>query len=95
MINLLRFNGATGLEAYAKYAEAAAPFLESYGAKVTYAGIVAAAVVGDEKWDEILLVQYPSVDVFFTMTNHQDYPGQLRADSLADSRLYCSQPDIV
>ena len=46
---------------------------------------------GDDAWDEIILVEYPSVQAFFEMTGHLDYPGDIRADALIDSRLYCTQ----
>ena len=46
---------------------------------------------GGEDWDEVILVEYPSIQAFFAMTGDPDYPSALRAGALADSRLYCSQ----
>jgi hypothetical protein len=46
---------------------------------------------GDEEWDEILLVEYPSKAAFFEMTGDPDYPREIRGGALADSRLYCTQ----
>ena len=93
MLNLLRFKPDGGRETYARYAEAAGPFLKQSGAQVHYLADVAATVIGgDETWDEIILVEYPSVQAFFEMTSDPEYPGSLRADALIDSRLYCRQP---
>ncbi len=92
MLNLLRFAPDGGRDTYRRYGEAAAPFIAASGAQVTYLGDVHATVIGGEPWDEIILVQYPSVQAFFDMTSQPDYPSQLRSDALADSRLYCTQP---
>jgi hypothetical protein len=48
-------------------------------------------VIGPDDWDEVVLVEYPSIRAFFEMTGHPDYPSDLRAAALADSRLYCTQ----
>lgn len=92
MLNLLRFTPDGGAEAYARYGEAAAPHLEKTGASVRYLGNVMATVIGGETWDEVILVEYPSVAAFLQMTGNPDYPSALRAGALADSRLYCTQP---
>ena len=91
MLNLLRFAPNGGAEAYARYGAAAAPFLQRCGANVRYAGNVAATVIGGDDWDEIILVEYPSIQAFLDMTGDPEYPSQMRADALADSRLYCTQ----
>ena len=91
MLNLLRFNPDGGAEAYAHYGEQAAPFLQKAGAKVRYLGDVAATVIGGDAWDEVILVEYPSTAAFFEMTGNPDYPGDVRAGALLDSRLYCTQ----
>ena len=91
MLNLLRF-GPDGAEAYARYGQAAAPFIERTGASIRYLGNVAATVIGGEPWDQVILVEYPSVAAFLQMTGDPDYPSGLRAEALADSRLYCTQP---
>ena len=92
MLNLLRFAPDGGAEAYQRYGEAAAPFLGKTGASIRYLGNVMATVIGDESWDEIILVEYPSVAAFLQMTGDPDYPSELRAGALSDSRLYCTQP---
>jgi uncharacterized protein (DUF1330 family) len=91
MLNLLRFTPDGGAEQYGRYGAAAAPFLQAAGATVRYLGDVAATVIGPDEWDEIILVEYPSVRAFLEMTSHPDYPSDLRADALTDSRLYLTQ----
>jgi uncharacterized protein (DUF1330 family) len=91
MLNLLRFAPDGGADEYARYGAAAAPFLRSSGATIRYLGDVAATVIGGETWDEIILVEYPTLRAFFEMTGHPDYPSDVRAGALADSRLYCTQ----
>lgn len=91
MLNLLRFAPDGGADRYARYGAAAWPFLQAAGATVRYLGDVAATVIGPDEWDEIVLVEYPTVRAFFDMVGHPDYPSDIRADALTDSRLYCTQ----
>lgn len=95
MVNLLRFRPDGGEAEYRRYGRAATPFLERTGAEIRYFGRGAATVIGDEWWDEIVLVEYPSVRAFFEMTGDPDYPSGIRAGALADSRLYCTQEPMV
>ena len=92
MLNLLRFRPDGGADEYARYGAAALPFLERAGATVRYLGVGAATVIGPDVWDEVVLVEYPTVQAFFEMTGDPDYPSDLRAGALEDSRLYCTQP---
>lgn len=91
MLNLLRFEPNGGLEEYARYGTQAAPFLQRSGAEVRYLGEVTATFIGGEEWDRIILVEYPSKEAFLEMTGNPDYPSNIRAGALADSRLYCTQ----
>ena len=88
---LLRFKPDGGAEEYARYGDAATPFLAGARAKIRYIGDIAATVIGNDEWDRIVLVEYPNKQAFFDMTSNPDYPSEIRAGSLADSRLYCSQ----
>lgn len=92
MVNLLRFAPDGGAEAYQRYGEAASPFIAASGATVRYLGHGAATVIGPDRWDEVILVEYPSLQAFFEMTGKPDYPSEIRAGALADSRLYCTRP---
>ena len=103
MINLLRFRekavypeGAShapcsGREAYQRYAAGVMPILAAVGAEVRYFAAVVQTVIGpeDEHWDETILVEYPSLDVFRTMLSSPEYVEVMvhRQAALADSRL--------
>jgi len=91
MLNLLRFAPDGGAEEYARYSAAAMPFLREAGAVVPYLGDGVATVIGPDAWDEVILVEYPSVRAFLGMVGHPDYPSALREGALTDSRLYCTQ----
>jgi uncharacterized protein (DUF1330 family) len=91
MLNLLRFAPDGGAEEYARYGAEASPFLQRSGATVRYLGDVAATIIGGEDWDQIILVEYPSIQKFLEMSGDPEYPGEIRAGALADSRLYCTR----
>jgi len=91
MLNLLRFLPDGGEQEYRRYGQAAMPFLEKAGATIRYFGTGAATVIGPDEWDEVVLVEYPSLQAFFEMTGDPDYPSDIRAGGLSDSRLYCTQ----
>ena len=91
MLNLLRFKPDGGAEEYGRYGAAATPFLAKAGAQVRFAGTVAGTFIGDDEWDQIILVEYPDKQAFLDMTGDPEYPSEIRAGALADSRLYCSQ----
>jgi uncharacterized protein (DUF1330 family) len=90
MLNLLRFDPDGGAERYARYIVEAKPFLEKVGGTIRYLGAARSTLIGGEDWDEVLLVEYPSRQAFFDMAGDPDYPSELRASSLLDSRLICT-----
>lgn len=94
MLNLLKFKPDGGRESYEKYGELAAPHLEKSGGKVLYHGEGRTTVIGEDGWDLVILVQYPSRQAFLDMVTHPDYQAitQYRTDALVDSRLYCTTP---
>ena len=78
MVNLLRFKaeadgddrGASGDEAYGRYAVEMRKVVESYGGRFIWSGRVDSLVIadGDERFDVIALVEYPSREVFLKVT---------------------------
>ncbi len=95
MVNLLRFKPDGGAAAYAKYRELAAPHVLRVGAKLLYAGAGRSTVIGEDHWDLVLLVEYPSREAFLEMVMTPEYQelAQYRTDALEDSRLYCTQAE--
>jgi uncharacterized protein (DUF1330 family) len=74
------------------YGEAARPLANKYGVRVRYLGGVAATVIGNDEWDLVALVDYPSAQAGHDMVTDPEYPLQMRADARVDSRLYCTRP---
>jgi uncharacterized protein (DUF1330 family) len=81
----------SGAEAYQRYGALVLPMLGDVGAKILWRGTVQQIVIGpeSEKWDEALLVQYPSRRAFLTMVSRPDYlqAAVHRSAALSDSRL--------
>jgi uncharacterized protein (DUF1330 family) len=108
MINLLRFrdraqyrsprdaNPCSGSEAYARYAREALRFVTSVGGQVIWRGSPRAVLLGptSERWDDALLVQYPSKQAFLRMIGNPDYQAITvhRTAALEDSRLIVTIP---
>jgi uncharacterized protein (DUF1330 family) len=90
MLNLLKFKSDGGAESYDRYSEVAGRLVTEIGGRILYYGRQKMPVIGHEEWDAVLLVQYPSREAFFTMTNDERYQSAVhyRNDALIDSRLY-------
>jgi uncharacterized protein (DUF1330 family) len=79
MVNLLRFNeragapdeGASGIEAYRRYAEPMRRIVEERGGRFLWMGRVDSFVIGasDTRFDAVALVEYPSRRVFVEIVN--------------------------
>lgn len=95
MVNLLKFKVDGGRESYSKYSELAGPHLERAGGRVIYHGEGRHTVIGQDGWDSVLLVEYPSRKAFLDMVMNPEYQAftHFRTDALVDSRLYCTSPD--
>jgi uncharacterized protein (DUF1330 family) len=92
MLNLLRFaDGASGVELYARYAEAIAPHLRRVGGEIIWSGTCDRALIGPDEpeWDMAAVVRYPSRSAFLDMVRDPAYQEstKLRTAALADSRL--------
>lgn len=106
MLNLLRFREVadysahptlapdspiSGREAYQKYMDFTAPFLEESGGEAIFLGEGGHFLIGpmDEQWDVMLLVQQKSVADFMAFASNPAYLAGLghRTAALADSRL--------
>ncbi len=94
MLNLLKFKGEAGARAYDRYVESVSKLLEARGARPVYAGRAAELLVGNETWDAILLVEYPSRNVFLEMVNSPEYRAAHvdREQGLEHTVLYATSP---
>jgi len=80
MLNILKFKtltstNETGREAYARYFKNVAPFVKIAEAKIIWKGDVHTSFIGnlDNQPQLIFLVEYPSIDHFFTMVSDPAY----------------------
>ncbi len=86
MLNLLKFrdkavyadgrpSGLTGEQAYRLYGEAFKEIMGPKGVKVLYSGAVKGLLIGDgdDLWDAVAVIQYPSTDVMLSMLRDETY----------------------
>ncbi len=90
MLNLLRFKPDGGQERYAEYGAAVTPLLEKAGARVVFLGEAALPLLGEGRWDSVLLVEYPSRGAFLEMIGSAEYQtiGHLRTEALEHGELH-------
>jgi uncharacterized protein (DUF1330 family) len=90
MLNLLAFKPDGGRERYMEYGEAVFPLLEKAGGRVVFQGAAAPVVLGDESWDLVLLVEYPTRRAFLDMVGSPEYQAiaHLRTEALRRGELH-------
>ena len=81
----------SGAEAYQIYSAHTIPLLTEVGGKVIFAGTGGPLLIGpsEARWDQVLIVEYPDIAAFVSMTQNPNYGGGVghRTAALADSRL--------
>ena len=90
MLNLLAFDGDAGRARYEQYAAAVAPLLERVGGRIVYAGASVPPLLGDDAWDLVALVGYPTRQAFLDMVSSPEYQAiaHLRTEALAKGELH-------
>lgn len=90
MLNLLLFKQDGGRERYVEYGAAVLPLLERAGGRVVFQGQAAPVVLGEESWDLVLLVEYPTRGAFLEMIGSPDYQAiaHLRTEALERGELH-------
>lgn len=86
MLNLLKFRDAaayadgresnlTGAQAYALYGAAVGKIIHGLGGRLVWGGSANVLVIGDGElqWDQVAIVEYPSMAAFTGMTASDDY----------------------
>lgn len=73
MLNLLKFKKDGGAAAYAEYGASVTRMLQAIGGRIVFAGRVDQVVVGEQTWDVIALVEYPSRRAFLKMVTDPEY----------------------
>jgi uncharacterized protein (DUF1330 family) len=94
MLNLLKYKADGGKSSYLNYMKEAAKFVEGVGGKVLYLGAPDELLNGEEVWDLLMLVQYPSRKAFIQMTNNPDYLTihEFREEGIERAVLYATDP---
>jgi uncharacterized protein (DUF1330 family) len=89
MLNLLEFLPDGGAERYAEYGTAVAPILESVGGRPVFAARPAEDLIGDGRWDLMVVVEYPTRQAFLDMVSSPEYQAiaHLRTEALRRSEL--------
>ena len=92
MVNLLKFKEG-GVESYARYEEVSLKSVQGVGGRLIYRGNYLMPVIGDDDWDEVIIVEYPSIAAFIEMQRNKEYQAAVhfRTDALVDSRLYLTK----
>lgn len=94
MLNLLKFKGEEGRASYSRYTKEAGKFVEGVGGKVLYLGKPDELLNGEERWDLLILVQYPSRQAFLSMANNPEYlkTHLFREEGVERAVLYATDP---
>lgn len=105
MLNLVRFRAqaaypdgrqATGAEAYAAYGRESQPVFARVGGRIAWRGTFEFNLIGPEgeRWDEVFVVEYPSMDAFLEMLRDPVYREAMkhREAAVEDSRLVRCAP---
>ncbi|MHB8685554.1 MAG: DUF1330 domain-containing protein, partial [Dehalococcoidia bacterium] len=79
MLNLLKFKRGDGARAYGEYGRAAREMVERQGGRVLYMGRCDQILIGDEDWDAVALVEYPSRQAFIRHGHPAGLPEGARA----------------
>jgi uncharacterized protein (DUF1330 family) len=94
MLNLLAFEPEGGQERYMEYAAAVAPLLEKACGRIVFAGEPDRALLGDNSWDLVALVEYPTRQAFLDMIGSPEYQAvaHLRTEALTRGELHPMDP---
>lgn len=81
----------SGHEAYQRYSRDALRHVQACGGEVVFMGAAQLPLVApeDERWDEVLLVRYPSIKAFVGMVMNPEYQAitHHRSAALREARL--------
>lgn len=94
MLNLLAFKPDGGRERYEEYGAAVIPLLEGIGGRIVFAGEPAPPLLGEDPWDMVVLVEYPTRSAFQEMIGSLEYQaiGHLRTEALVRGELHPMDP---
>ncbi|HEX2708298.1 MAG TPA: DUF1330 domain-containing protein, partial [Solirubrobacterales bacterium] len=70
------------------------PLLEQAGGRVVFFGAPGSALLGEDSWDLVILVEYPTHQAFLEMIGSAEYQAiaHLRTEALAKGELHPMDP---
>jgi uncharacterized protein (DUF1330 family) len=94
MLNLLAFKDQGGRERYEEYGAAVAPLLARVGGRIVFLGPSSPPLLGEERWDLAVLVEYPTRQAFLEMVGSPEYQeiAHLRSEALERGELHPLDP---
>jgi uncharacterized protein (DUF1330 family) len=71
-----------------------APLLEKAGGRIAFLGEPAPVLLGEDSWDLVVLVEYPTRQAFLDMIGSAEYQaiGHLRTEALIKGELHPMGP---
>lgn len=92
MLNLLKFKKKGGKKSYVRYIKEAGRFIEEVGGKLLLLSKPKELLNGNETWDLLMLVKYPSRKAFLAMVNNPEYLKihSFREEALESAVLYAT-----
>tara|TARA_B110000908_G_scaffold99951_1_gene117967 strand:- start:3270 stop:3629 length:360 start_codon:yes stop_codon:yes gene_type:complete len=92
-VNLLKFNPDGGAEGFAKYSEAFNKLMGPKGVKSVFQGKGLMSLIGNEEWDLIVAVLYPTIGTWQAMVQDEEYHkiSHHRAGAISDARLIITE----
>lgn len=94
MINLFKYVPETGLRSFNEYEKFTKKYVsESLGGRLILRSKYLMTFVGDDDWDEILIVEYPSARLFLSMLSNDMYlkAKEHRLKAFTNWRLYVTK----
>jgi uncharacterized protein (DUF1330 family) len=91
MLNLNRYRDR---EAYMRYGEVATAVLERVGGRILWYTQANLTVIGEDRYDEVIAVWYPSLAAFAALATDPDILAarEHRLDGLEEAALICCEP---
>jgi uncharacterized protein (DUF1330 family) len=92
MLNLLKFKKKGGKKSYVRYIKEAGRFIEEVGGKLLLLSKPKELLNGNETWDLLMLMKYPSRKSFLTMVNNPEYLKihRFREEALENAVLFAT-----
>ena len=92
-VNLLKFNPDGGAEGFARYSEEFNKLMGPKGVKSVFQGKWLMSLIGEEEWDLVAVVLYPTIAIWQTMVQDEEYHkiSHHRSGAILDARLIITE----